>query len=406
MQTLVTSRGDVEAAFAKIVPSRVRKANEAWVAAYPPLTPFGGDGDDGASAGCYSDAVLGDCTKPRVHFPEALESTSCFEVEDDSLLRTPAIWSLGAGVSRHYREQLQLRAQEAGEKGTGGAETWTPFPLEYNPDAVWKVLAEGQAFLPPTRAWRADDASLPPQPPGSVRFVCVSDTHRRHRDLVLPDGDVLLHAGDFTMAGTMQQVADFATWLRSLPFDHKYVIAGNHDVTFDPNYYNEEGGLMRFNFVEDVSPEKARETFISNAGESVTYLEDVGAAYRGIRMYGAPWQPAFGNWAFQKQRGPPMAERWRQIPEGIDILLCHGPPLGRGDLCNHGGRAGCADLLAAVQGRVRPAFCVYGHIHEDAGISFDGTTHFLNAASVSSKYVVQHAPLVFDLPARDGIPGL
>merc|ERR1712014_436512 len=106
-----------------------------------------------------------------------------------------------------------------------------------------------------------------------------------------------------------------------------------------------------------------------------------------------------GNeWAFNLPRGPELAAKWRAVPAGIDILLVHGPPLGRGDEClpllN---RTGCADLLAEVQGRIQPAFCVYGHVHEGAGVTFDGVTHFLNACSLNEKYECVHAPFVFDL---------
>ena len=38
--------------------------------------------------------------------------------------------------------------------------------------------------------------------------------------------------------------------------------------------------------------------------------------------------------------------------------------LGHGDLCKHGGRAGCVNLLLTIQQRVRPAYHVFGHIHE------------------------------------------
>jgi len=66
-----------------------------------------------------------------------------------------------------------------------------------------------------------------------------------------------------------------------------------------------------------------------------------------------------------------------------------------------GGRAGCADLLRAVQGRVKPSFCVYGHIHEDTGVSLGGVTHFINAASVDGDYRCgSQGPLVFDLPKQ------
>ena len=47
----------------------------------------------------------------------------------------------------------------------------------------------------------------------AVRFVCVSDTHNRTDRLQVPDGDVLLHAGDFTMTGQMHEIEHFNTWL-------------------------------------------------------------------------------------------------------------------------------------------------------------------------------------------------
>ena len=63
----------------------------------------------------------------------------------------------------------------------------------------------------------------------------------------------------------------------------------------------------------------------------------------------------------------------------------HGPPLGRGDQCHHGGRAGCYDLLKAVQGKVKPRLHVFGHIHEGFGVSSDGTTTlFVNTSKNTS----------------------
>jgi hypothetical protein len=36
---------------------------------------------------------------------------------------------------------------------------------------------------------------------GVVRLVLISDTHNKHRQLVMPAGDLLIHAGDFTERG-------------------------------------------------------------------------------------------------------------------------------------------------------------------------------------------------------------
>jgi hypothetical protein len=81
---------------------------------------------------------------------------------------------------------------------------------------------------------------------GHVRFVVISDTHdhhfceqqgHRHPAPIIPEGDVLIHAGDFTSTGTEHQVAQFNAWLGSLPHKHKIVIAGNHELTFDLDSY-------------------------------------------------------------------------------------------------------------------------------------------------------------------------
>ena len=65
-------------------------------------------------------------------------------------------------------------------------------------------------------------------------FVCVSDTHNLHGALPpLPQGDVLLHAGDFTMRGEPEEVQRFAEWWHAQPHPQKVVIAGNHDFCLE-----------------------------------------------------------------------------------------------------------------------------------------------------------------------------
>ncbi len=31
-----------------------------------------------------------------------------------------------------------------------------------------------------------------------MKIICISDTHNLHKDLKIPDGDMLIHAGDMT----------------------------------------------------------------------------------------------------------------------------------------------------------------------------------------------------------------
>jgi 3',5'-cyclic AMP phosphodiesterase CpdA len=71
------------------------------------------------------------------------------------------------------------------------------------------------------------------------RIVCISDTHAMtsHIRKKLPDGDILIHAGDFTRCGHLAEVREFNEWLNSQPHKHKIVIAGNHELSFDQSFH-------------------------------------------------------------------------------------------------------------------------------------------------------------------------
>jgi 3',5'-cyclic AMP phosphodiesterase CpdA len=52
----------------------------------------------------------------------------------------------------------------------------------------------------------------------------------------IPDGDVIIHAGDFTEAGTKAETLNFLSWFKSLPHPHKILVAGNHDFYLEKNH--------------------------------------------------------------------------------------------------------------------------------------------------------------------------
>lgn len=56
-----------------------------------------------------------------------------------------------------------------------------------------------------------------------MRIVYISDTHGFHERLVVPDGDVLIHAGDFCDGRDAGAVSRFARWLEAQPHQHKIV---------------------------------------------------------------------------------------------------------------------------------------------------------------------------------------
>ncbi len=204
-------------------------------------------------------------------------------------------------------------------------------------------------------------------------IVAISDTHGMHTEVSIPDGDILVHAGDLTRRGRLEDAREFDAFLGRLPHKHKIVIAGNHDFCFEEE------------------PEKSRA-----AMRNCIYLQDGTATVEGIRFYGSPWQPWFYDWAFQRPRGPQMKEKWDLIPEGTGVLVTHGPPLGFGDMTARGEAAGCEDLLEAVM-RIKPRLHLFGHIHEGYGRTSTGGTEFVNASVCDVAYRTVNKPAVIVL---------
>jgi Icc-related predicted phosphoesterase len=213
-----------------------------------------------------------------------------------------------------------------------------------------------------------------------MRIVCISDTHDIFRDLTVPDGDLLLHGGDLSRLGKVTEVTATADWLRSLPHRHKVVIAGNHDLC-----------MLEVGAREMLS--------------GLTYLEDESCEIEGLKIFGSPWSPAHGYWAFQAERGAALRECWQRIPLDSDILITHGPPLGILDAHQNGKALGCDELLARVR-EVQPLLHLFGHVHESHGIRCSGDgllpdlaefrTVFVNASSSSVGYKYTQPPVVFD----------
>jgi predicted phosphohydrolase len=63
-----------------------------------------------------------------------------------------------------------------------------------------------------------------------LTIVAISDTHQLHREVEVPPGDLLIHAGDFTMfSRSAAAILDFDEWLGELPHRWKIIIPGNHE---------------------------------------------------------------------------------------------------------------------------------------------------------------------------------
>jgi Icc-related predicted phosphoesterase len=207
-----------------------------------------------------------------------------------------------------------------------------------------------------------------------MKIVLISDTH--NREIALPEGDLLIHAGDATMMGTIEEIIKLNTWLESvkLKFKHGIIFSpGNHDWLFETN-------------------ENLARTLLPAA--RVLINQEV--IIEGVKIYCSPVQPEFCAWAFNKKRGEEIRKYWNAIPEDTKVLVTHGPPAGILDLCPSGERVGCSDLIHRIQ-YVKPEIHMFGHIHHSYGImNFNGTT-FVNASICDERYLPNNKPVVIEL---------
>lgn len=225
-----------------------------------------------------------------------------------------------------------------------------------------------------------------------MRVVCVADTHERHAQVALPAGDLLIHAGDFTMVVEKRRIQDFATWITESAKNFRYgavLIAGNHDLTMDVGHRGYMAGY------EDMI------TSLPN----VYYLNDSGLTLpNGMTVWGSPITPWFGNWAWNREEED-IVDHWALIPENTNILITHGPPFGILDQPGgNGGHVGCDHLRDKILGRMsKLKLHVFGHIHGGAGAVKCGNTTFVNASVVNEAYKVANEPIVIDISETEAI---
>lgn len=115
----------------------------------------------------------------------------------------------------------------------------------------------------------------------------------------------------------------------------------------------------------------------------------------GLKIYGSPWQPRFYDWAFNVDRGDAISKKWELIPEGIDILVTHGPAHGILDDTINGMRVGCEELFKKVV-QVKPRIHVCGHIHWAYGMRDFNDTTYINASSLGENYRYENKPIVIN----------
>ena len=192
-----------------------------------------------------------------------------------------------------------------------------------------------------------------------MKILHLSDTHGCHRRLTdLPEADIVIHSGDFTMNGSEQEAIDFLNWFCDLDYRHKIFICGNHDnCLYEAN--------------------------IDGLDTNVHYLCNSGIELNGIYFYGVPM---FMEDCITERQSYSYA----QIPIDTDVLITHSPAysiLDYDDNIHYG-----SEELLARMSAVNPRLHFFGHIHSQNGmVTLDSTT-FSNGAIMNADYTNLNGP--------------
>jgi Icc-related predicted phosphoesterase len=209
-----------------------------------------------------------------------------------------------------------------------------------------------------------------------MKICVISDTHGKHKRLVLPEADMIIHCGDFTSVGKEHEVRDFFKWYSGLDqYKYKLTIAGNHDWLFERDGF----------FARSLVP------------HNVIYLQDNGTEIEGIKFWGTPVSKPFCNWAFNRPEEK-LAQHWAVIPDDTDILITHQPPHTIFDWSIYDKvNTGSESLYYEVLQRIKPKYHLFGHIHSGYGIKTIEDTTFINASNLDEDYMCVNDPIIFEI---------
>jgi predicted phosphodiesterase len=190
-----------------------------------------------------------------------------------------------------------------------------------------------------------------------IRAVCISDTHGNHRKLSenLPSGDVLIHGGDFTRFGNINDVEDFNRWLSEMKIQNGYqyviVVNGNHESNVGECFPNSTPAHYLILFLAFQAPWQSKiKELLNNA--IVLKNEATCLSIRKQAVGAIQHQPP-DSYGLKSDTVPPLSlsdtvlirvfgtdffwptetnnPYYNLIPERVDIIVSHGPCKGMVD---------------------------------------------------------------------------
>ena len=210
-----------------------------------------------------------------------------------------------------------------------------------------------------------------------MKVIFFSDTHGRHEQVIVPNGDLLLFAGDMSFAHSSYDIIAFNDWLGTLPHKYKLITAGNHDL-----------------FLTD----EENRRFITNADLVIHQTVEV----EGIKFFISPFSRRFSDrGAFALSSAAMAKQTWEEIPIDVDVLVTHGPPQGILDIdetVTGNKPQGCPILRDWVEA-YKPSVHIFGHIHKSHGALQSQHTRFYNCsiASGSNHEEFDNTPMMFEI---------
>ena len=172
-----------------------------------------------------------------------------------------------------------------------------------------------------------------------VKVVVMSDAHWNFPDIEVPDCDIFIYAGDWSGSGTVSEHIKFCAWLNKINARYKLIVPGNHDM-YCYHYQDMADNMLR--------------------GSNAILLIDKEVECFGIRIYGTPWSPRFGNWGYMRPDDD-LHKYFKAIPKGVHFLVTHTPPHGILDLAGTV-HIGSKSLVKALYNKPIP-YHFFGHSH-------------------------------------------
>lgn len=219
-----------------------------------------------------------------------------------------------------------------------------------------------------------------------MKIVAISDTHGQHRQITrsdIPDGDVLIHAGDFTRHGDIHELEDFLDWFKDLPHEHKLFTAGNHDTCME-NYTHSTGKI----------PNKRKQERIKKLlsdhwyNDGIQYLHNEGKTINGVTFCGLPYSNTLKGWSFNTS-DKNTENPWSYIFDDTNVLITHGPPHGLNDYIGETwGHIGDKKLREKVEELKELKLHIYGHNHSTHGKA-EGHPRSINASILDEDYNIE-----------------